>query len=177
MFALSAAFLAAPQANAQSPDPALLAPGQSGRMSAPRYPVSRPNYTPARHRNVFRSYRSLTGVRLSHPNVHIHCFGIGVDLGAPRASQANHQSPDRGTVDCPQIDRPARAAAGTEDIEPRRPGLESGPDGGRIGPRTRSAAPTPPTRRSFRAPRMLGSPSREQCVEPQQVKISARFEE
>jgi|HubBroStandDraft_3_1064219.scaffolds.fasta_scaffold789752_1 hypothetical protein len=72
MFALSAAFLAAPQANAQSPDPALLAPGQSGRMLAPRYPASRSNYTPARHRNVFRSYRSLTGARLSHPNVHIH---------------------------------------------------------------------------------------------------------
>jgi hypothetical protein len=73
MFALGAAFLAAPQANAQSPDPALLAPGQSGRMLAPpRYPVSRPNYTSARHRNVFRSYRSLTGARLSHPNVHIH---------------------------------------------------------------------------------------------------------
>jgi hypothetical protein len=55
------------QSNAQSPDPALLAPGQSGRMLAPpRYPASRPSYASA-GRNVFRSYRSLTGARLSHP--------------------------------------------------------------------------------------------------------------
>jgi hypothetical protein len=61
------------QSNAQSPDPALLAPGQSGRMLAPpRYPASRPNYASTGHRNVFRSYRSLTGARLSHPSTHIH---------------------------------------------------------------------------------------------------------
>jgi hypothetical protein len=60
------------QSNAQSPDPALLAPGQSGRMLAPpQYPVSRPSYASAGHRNVFRSYRSLTGARLTHPSTHI----------------------------------------------------------------------------------------------------------
>jgi hypothetical protein len=59
------------QSNAQSPDPALLAPGQSGRMLAPQYHVSRPSYASAGHRNVFRSYRSLTGARLSHPSTHI----------------------------------------------------------------------------------------------------------
>jgi hypothetical protein len=60
------------QANAQSPDPALLAPGQSGRMLAPpRYSTSRPSYASAGHRNVFRSYRSLTGARLSHPSTQI----------------------------------------------------------------------------------------------------------
>jgi hypothetical protein len=42
------------QSNAQSPDPALLTPGQSGRMLAPpRYPASRPSYASAGHRNVF----------------------------------------------------------------------------------------------------------------------------
>jgi hypothetical protein len=35
------------------------------------------------------------------------------------------------TVDGPQIDRPARAAARTEDVEPRRPGDQRGPDGRR----------------------------------------------
>jgi hypothetical protein len=52
------------QSNAQSPDPALLATGQSGRMLAqPRYHASRPSYASAGHRNVFGSYRSLTGAR------------------------------------------------------------------------------------------------------------------
>jgi hypothetical protein len=61
------------QSHAQSPDPALLAPGQSGRMLAPpRYTSSRPSYASAGHRDVFRSYRSLTGARLSHPSTHIH---------------------------------------------------------------------------------------------------------
>jgi hypothetical protein len=60
------------QANAQSPDPALLAPGQSGRVLAPpRYSASRPSYASAGHRNVFRLYRSLTGARLSHPSTQI----------------------------------------------------------------------------------------------------------
>jgi hypothetical protein len=73
LFAVGTAFATVPQAGAQSPDPALLAPGQSGRMLAPpRYPSSRPSYASAGHRNVFRSYRSLTGARLSHPSVHIH---------------------------------------------------------------------------------------------------------
>jgi hypothetical protein len=73
LFAVCAAFAAMPQASAQSPDPALLAPGQSGRMLAPpRYSISRPSYGSARHRKVFGSYRSLTGARLSHPSVHIH---------------------------------------------------------------------------------------------------------
>jgi hypothetical protein len=70
VFAISIVSLAASQANAQSPDPALLAPGRSGRMLAPpRYPASRPSYASARHRDV---YRSLTGARLSHPSAHIH---------------------------------------------------------------------------------------------------------
>jgi hypothetical protein len=60
------------QVRAQSPNPALLAPGQSGRMLAPPLsPASRPSYGSASRRNVFRSYRSLTGARLSHPSVHI----------------------------------------------------------------------------------------------------------
>jgi hypothetical protein len=60
------------QSDAQSPDPAQLAPGQSGRMLAPpRYPASRPSYASAGHRNVFGSYRSLTGARLSHPSTQI----------------------------------------------------------------------------------------------------------
>jgi hypothetical protein len=35
------------------------------------------------------------------------------------------------TVDLPQINRPARAAARAEHIEPRRPGDQRGPDGRR----------------------------------------------
>jgi hypothetical protein len=70
LFAIGAASLATPQANAQSPDPALLAPGQSGRMMAPpRYNGSRPNYGSAGHRDV---YQSRHGARLSHPSMHIH---------------------------------------------------------------------------------------------------------
>ena len=65
----SIAALATSQANAQSPDPALLAPGQSGRMMAPAgFTALRPTYT-SPSRDV---YRSRTGARLSHPSVHIH---------------------------------------------------------------------------------------------------------
>ena len=70
IFAIGAASLATSSANAQSPDPALLAPGQSGRMLAPpRYSGSRPSYASAGHRDVYKSQR---GARLSHPSVHIH---------------------------------------------------------------------------------------------------------
>jgi hypothetical protein len=64
----SIAALATSHANAQSPDPALLAPGQSGRMMAPpRVTALQPTYTSPRHRGV---YRSRTGARLSHPSMH-----------------------------------------------------------------------------------------------------------
>ena len=70
MFAVGTVSLATPQASAQSPDPALLAPGQSGRMLAPpRYTGSPPSYASTGHRDV---YRSRTGARLSHPSMHIH---------------------------------------------------------------------------------------------------------
>jgi hypothetical protein len=73
MFGVGTILAPMSQASAQSPDPALLAPGRSGRMLAPpRYSVSRPNHASAGQRNVFRSYSSLTGARLSHPSVHIH---------------------------------------------------------------------------------------------------------
>ncbi len=69
IFALGTSSLA-PQANAQSPDPALLAPGQSGRMLAPpRYTGSQLGHASAGHRDV---YRSRHGARLSHPSAHIH---------------------------------------------------------------------------------------------------------
>jgi hypothetical protein len=64
--------LAIPKADAQSPNPLLLAPGHSGRMLAPPRYAGRSGYASAGHRDVFRSYRSLTGARLSHPSVHIH---------------------------------------------------------------------------------------------------------
>jgi hypothetical protein len=71
MFAIGAASLATPQANAQSPDPALLAPGQSGRMMAPpRYTESRPSYASAGHHRD--RYRNWHGARLSHPSIHNH---------------------------------------------------------------------------------------------------------
>jgi hypothetical protein len=70
IFAVGIASLPTPQANAQSPDPALLAPGQSGRMlGPPRYTGSRPSYASATHRNV---YRSRHGAPLSHPSMHNH---------------------------------------------------------------------------------------------------------
>jgi hypothetical protein len=71
MFAIGTAFAAMPQANAQSPDPALLAPGHSGRMLAPPPYTGRSGHASAGHRDVFRSYRSLTGARLSHPSTQI----------------------------------------------------------------------------------------------------------
>jgi hypothetical protein len=69
-FAIGGAFTAAPPANAQSPDPALLAPGLSGQVLAPpRFPSSRPSYASAGRRDVFRS---RGGARLSHPTAHLH---------------------------------------------------------------------------------------------------------
>ena len=65
-----AALAASSHANAQSPDPALLAPGQSGRMMAPpRYTESQPSYASAGHHDV---YMSRHGARLSHPSTHNH---------------------------------------------------------------------------------------------------------
>jgi hypothetical protein len=72
IFAIGTVSLAIPKADAQSPDPALLAPGHSGRMLAPPRYTGRSGHASARHRDVFRSYRSLTGARLSHPSTHIH---------------------------------------------------------------------------------------------------------
>jgi hypothetical protein len=70
IFTIGTTSLATSPANAQSPDPALLAPGQSGRMLAPpRYSESRPSYASTGHRDVYRSQR---GARLSHPSMHIH---------------------------------------------------------------------------------------------------------
>jgi hypothetical protein len=70
IFAIGTVTLAMPPANAQSPDPALLAPGQSGRMLAPpRYSGSRPSYASAGHHDV---YKSRHGTRLSHPSAHNH---------------------------------------------------------------------------------------------------------
>jgi hypothetical protein len=70
VFAVVTASLATRQANAQSPDPALLAPGQSGRMMAPpRYTGSRPTYASAGRRGA---YRSRHGAHLSHPSMHNH---------------------------------------------------------------------------------------------------------
>jgi hypothetical protein len=70
IFGIGSASLATSAAQAQSPDPALLAPGQSGRMLAPpRYSGSRPSYASAGHRDVYKSQR---GARLSHPSVHVH---------------------------------------------------------------------------------------------------------
>jgi hypothetical protein len=66
-FAIGAVSLATPQGNAQSPDPALLAPGHSGRMLAPPGHTALSNYASARHRDVFRPYRSLTGAHGIRP--------------------------------------------------------------------------------------------------------------
>jgi hypothetical protein len=66
----SIATLATTHANAQSPDPTLLAPEQSGLMMAPlRLTELQPTYTSPRHGDV---YRSRTGARLSHPSMHNH---------------------------------------------------------------------------------------------------------
>jgi hypothetical protein len=69
MFAIGTVSLATSPANAQSPNPALLAPGRSGGMLAPPQYTGRSSYASAGHRDV---YRSRTGVRLSHPSAHIH---------------------------------------------------------------------------------------------------------
>jgi hypothetical protein len=50
---------------------------------------------------------------------------IGADPGHHEHTQSKHQSTDRSqrmAVDGPHVDRPARAAALTEDIQPRRRG-------------------------------------------------------
>jgi hypothetical protein len=61
------------RANAQSPDPALLAPGQSGRMLAPpRYTEAPPIYTSPRPGGTPPNMMSHRGRHLSHPRVHNH---------------------------------------------------------------------------------------------------------
>jgi hypothetical protein len=71
MFAICTASLATPQANAQSPDPALLAPGQSGRLMAPpRYTAPRPSYASVGHHRD--RYTNWHGAHLSHPSMHHH---------------------------------------------------------------------------------------------------------
>jgi hypothetical protein len=69
----SIAVLPTPQANAQSPDPALLAPGQSGRMLAPpRYTDPSPSYTSPRPGGTPPLMRGRHGQHLSHPRLHNH---------------------------------------------------------------------------------------------------------
>jgi len=69
----SIAVLPTPQANAQSPDPALLAPGQSGRMLAPpRYTDPSPTYTSPRPGGTPPHMMGRHGQHLSHPRVHNH---------------------------------------------------------------------------------------------------------
>jgi hypothetical protein len=71
MFAIGTASLATSQANAQSPDPALLAPGQSGRLMAPpRYTEPRPSYGYVGHHRD--RYTNWHGAHLSHPSMHHH---------------------------------------------------------------------------------------------------------
>jgi hypothetical protein len=63
----------ATQANAQSPDPALLAPGQSGWMLAPpRYTEPRPVYTSPRPGGTPPHMVTRRGRHLSQPRVHIN---------------------------------------------------------------------------------------------------------
>jgi hypothetical protein len=63
----------ASHANAQSPDPALLAPGQSGRMMAPpRSTEAPPTYTSPRPGGTPPHMTSRRGRQLSHPRVHNH---------------------------------------------------------------------------------------------------------
>ena len=65
--------LPATEASAQSPDPALLAPGQSGRMLAPpRYSQPRPTYTSPRPGGTPPHMMSRRGHHMSHPRVHNH---------------------------------------------------------------------------------------------------------
>jgi hypothetical protein len=67
----SIAALATSQADAQSPDPALLAPGQSGRMLAPpRATEAPPVYTSPRPGGTPPHMKSRRGRHLSHPRVH-----------------------------------------------------------------------------------------------------------
>jgi hypothetical protein len=69
VISLTLAIVLTASATAQSPNPALLAPGQSGRMLAPTHSMSHPSYGSGSYRDVFRSRR---GARLSHPSAHIH---------------------------------------------------------------------------------------------------------
>jgi hypothetical protein len=63
----------ASSAVAQSPDPALLAPGQSGRMLAPpRATEPPPVYTSPRPGGTPPQVMSRRGRHLSHPRVHGH---------------------------------------------------------------------------------------------------------
>jgi hypothetical protein len=64
---------AASQAIAQSPDPALLAPGQSGRMLAPpRATKASPVYTSPTPGGTPPHMTGRRGKHLSHPRVHYH---------------------------------------------------------------------------------------------------------
>jgi hypothetical protein len=63
----------ATQSNAQSPNPALLAPGHSGRMLAqPERSGPRPTYTSPRPGGTPPNMMSRRGHRLSHPRAHNH---------------------------------------------------------------------------------------------------------
>jgi hypothetical protein len=70
--AVGVAVLTTSEAGAQSPDPALLAPGQSGRLMAPaRTTDPRPSYmgsTAGGH----ATHMSRHGRQLSHPSMHNH---------------------------------------------------------------------------------------------------------
>jgi hypothetical protein len=66
------AVLATAQANAQSPDPALLAPGQSGRLMAPPRSTEAPPTYKAPGSGGHTGYMSRNGRHLSHRSTHNH---------------------------------------------------------------------------------------------------------
>ena len=71
MLAGSIAALATSQANAQSPDPALLAPAPAQAGLAPSQNTAlRPTYTSPRSGGTSANMKSRSGRYLSHPRVH-----------------------------------------------------------------------------------------------------------
>jgi hypothetical protein len=70
--AVGVAALTTSQASAQSPDPALLAPGQSGRMMAPARTTDAPLSYVGLRASGGATHMSRHGRRLSHPSMHNH---------------------------------------------------------------------------------------------------------
>ena len=113
-------------------DPAARSSPPLGPKAEPALGIAFDGHTnPHRITDLTGSQVRRRGLRRRRERVQTEDFRHRRQFWAPRAPQPEHEGGDRGegmAVDLSKINRPARAAARAEHVEPRRPRDQRGPD-------------------------------------------------